>query len=728
MTHPISRQTFRLFSLGLLAVASVAPAALAAPTQQSAADRQIVNFSSALMEGRHLSRHRLDDEISKRTLSTFIKELDPLKLFFYQQDVDEFMTQEKQLDDQIKGGDIRFAYAVFNRFLQRVDERVNTAVALLDQPHNFAIDEEMIRDADAATFPKSPEEAKERWRQRVKFDLLKETTDEPKVAKDKKDKKEPADAAKPPETDEVKMAKAVEKLRKRYISIRKSWNQTDNDELLERYLSSMTTGFDPHSDYMSPSTLDNFNITMRLELDGIGASLRSEDGYTTVNNIIPGGAADKDGKLKPGDKIVGVGQGAEGPMEDIVDMKLNDVVEKIRGKRKTVVRLEVDPADESGRKTYTITRDRIELKDSEARSEIVPWGKKPDGQPYQVGVIQLPSFYMDMDGARLGLPTYKSTTRDVRRLLEEFNKKNVDAVVIDLRWNGGGSLTEAVNMTGLFIDTGPVVQVKGPDGRIDPYQDPEAGMVWKGPMVVMINKFSASASEIFAGAIQDYGRGVVIGDHSTHGKGTVQQLYDVASVLFRNGTDQNLGALKMTIQQFYRPGGDSTQNRGVVSDIELPSLTTQLEVGESDLDYALKFDKVPALPHDMYHMVDGQVLQGLRNLSQQRIDKADFFAREKRRIQRYEEQKDAKTVTLNKEKFLAERKELNADKEEESIYDDLSDPNRPVFRLDDYDKEALDITVDYLNLLGGHKIADGKAPAANSQAWPATNGSATTTD
>jgi carboxyl-terminal processing protease len=728
MTHPISRQPFRLFSLGLLAVASVAPAVLAAPTQQSAADRQIVNFSSALMEGRHLSRHRLDDEISKRTLSTFIKELDPLKLFFYQQDVDEFMTQEKQLDDQIKGGDIRFAYAVFNRFLQRVDERVNTAVALLDQSHDFTIDEEMIRDADAATFPKSPEEAQERWRQRVKFDLLKETTDEPKVAKDKKDKKEPAEASKPPETDEVKMAKAVEKLRKRYNSIRKSWNQTDNDELLERYLSSMTTGFDPHSDYMSPSTLDNFNITMRLELDGIGASLRSEDGYTTVNNIIPGGAADKDGKLKPGDKIVGVGQGAEGPMEDIVDMKLNDVVEKIRGKRKTVVRLEVDPADESGRKTYTITRDRIELKDSEARSEIVPWGKKPDGQPYQVGVIQLPSFYMDMDGARLGLPTYKSTTRDVRRLLEEFNKKNVDAVVIDLRWNGGGSLTEAVNMTGLFIDTGPVVQVKGPDGRIDPYQDPEAGMVWKGPMVVMINKFSASASEIFAGAIQDYGRGVVIGDHSTHGKGTVQQLYDVASVLFRNGTDQNLGALKMTIQQFYRPGGDSTQNRGVVSDIELPSLTTQLEVGESDLDYALKFDKVPALPHDMYHMVDGQVLQGLRNLSQQRIDKADFFAREKRRIQRYEEQKDAKTVTLNKEKFLAERKELNADKEEESIYDDLSDPNRPVFRLDDYDKEALDITVDYLNLLGGHKIADGKAPAANSQAWPATNGSATTTD
>lgn len=706
MTHSVSRRSLRTLFLVLIGLSTVAPA-WAAPTQPSATDRQIVGIVSKLMESRHLSRHPLDDEISTRAMSAFIKELDPLKLFFYQQDVDEFMAQEKLLDDQFKRGDINFAYKVFQRFLQRVDERVNTAIAMLKQPHDFTVQDEMIRDADAATYAKTPAEAQERWRQRVKFDLLKETT------------------------DDVPMDKAIAKLEKRYNSIRKSWNQTDNDELLERYLSAMTTGFDPHSDYMSPSTLDNFNITMRLELDGIGASLKSEDGYTMVHNIIPGGAADKDGKLKPGDKIVGVGQGADGPMEDIVDMKLNDVVEKIRGKRKTVVRLEVDPADESARTTYTITRDRIELKDSEARSEIKQWGKKPDGKPYRIGVIQLPSFYMDMDGARLGLPTYKSTTRDVRRLLEGFNRdpEGVDAVVIDLRWNGGGSLTEAVSMSGLFIDTGPVVQVKGPDGRIDPYQDPEAGMVWKGPLVVMINKFSASASEIFAGAIQDYGRGVVIGDYSTHGKGTVQQLYDLGAALFRNGNQNNLGALKMTIQQFYRPGGDSTQNRGVVSDLELPSLTTQLEVGESDLDYAMKFDRVQPLPHDMYHMVDGQIVQGLRNLSQQRIDKADFFAREKRRIQRYEEQKDAKTVTLNKEKFLAERKEMNADKEEEDIYEDLSNPNRPVFRMDDYDKEALDITVDYLNILGGHKIADAKTNPGSSQPWPATtNGAATTTD
>ena len=383
------------------------------------------------------------------------------------------------------------------------------------------------------------------------------------------------------------MDEAIKKLTKRYESIRKSWQQTDNDELLERYLSAMTTSFDPHSSYMAPSTLDNFNIQMRLELDGIGASLRAVDGYTVVQNIIPGGAADKNGGLKPEDKIVGVGEGASGPIEDIVDLKLNDVVKKIRGKRGTMVRLQVDPADNSGRKIVSITRDRIELKDSEARSEIIERGKKADGTPYHVGVIQLPSFYMDMDGARLNLPDYKSTTRDVRRLLEEFKAKNVDEVVVDLRWNGGGSLTEAVNMTGLFIGNGPVVQVKGSDGRAQPYKPPaDEGFVWQGPLVVIINKFSASASEIFAGAIQDYGRGIVIGDHSTHGKGTVQQLFDLGNALFRIRDVPNMGALKLTIQQFYRPGGDSTQNRGVVSDVELPSLTTQLDVGEKDLDYA----------------------------------------------------------------------------------------------------------------------------------------------
>ncbi|HEX3601257.1 MAG TPA: carboxy terminal-processing peptidase [Lacipirellulaceae bacterium] len=668
----------------------------ARPTQPSKADRQITLAVAMLMERQHLTRQGLDDTISERTLKTFIKDLDPLKLFFYQSDIDGFNKNKDSLDDMIKHGDVSFAYDVFSLFLSRVDERITMAEAELNKPENFDLDEEMVRDPDTTKYAKTPEEATERWRKRVKFDLLKETA------------------------DKVPMDEAIKKLTKRYDSIRKSWQQTDNDELLERYLTAMTSAFDPHSSYMSPSTLDNFNIQMKLELEGIGASLRGVDGYTVVQNVIPGGAADKNGGMKPEDKIVGVGEGTSGPIEDIVDMKLNDVVKKIRGKRGTVVRLEVEPKDGSGRKTLTITRDKIELKDSEARSEIIPWGKKADGTQYQVGVIQLPSFYMDMDGARLGLADYKSTTRDVRRLLEEFKTKGVDACIVDLRWNGGGSLTEAVNMTGLFIDGGPVVQVKGPDGRTMPYKPPTndatyQNFVWQGPLVVMIDKFSASASEIFAGAIQDYDRGIVVGDKTTHGKGTVQQLFDLGNALFRVKDVPNMGALKLTIQQFYRPGGDSTQNRGVVSNVELPSLTTHLDVGESDLDYALKFSKVDPMPHDDFHMFNAQIIDGLRQRSENRVKDSDYFAKEERQIKRYEEQKDKKTVTLNKEKFMKEREELDSDKEQEKMFDDMNDPKRPVYEMDGYGKEALNITVDYLDLLGGNKVAVARPDTAAQQ-------------
>jgi carboxyl-terminal processing protease len=700
MTHSTHRWLVSFLSraallAGGLAVAGSATIATAKPTAPNAADRQITFAVTTLMERQHLTAHRLDDTISERCLKTFIKDLDPLKLFFTQQDIDEFNKSKDRLDDTLKRGDISFAYQVFNVFLTRVDERITMALAELSQPQNFDLNEEMIREPDATTFAKTPSEAADRWRQRVKFDLLKETA------------------------DKVPMDEAIKKLTKRYNSIRRSWQQTDNDELLERYLTSMTSAFDPHSSYMAPTTLDNFNIQMKLELDGIGASLRGVDGYTVVQNVIPGGAADKNGQIKPEDKIVGVGEGEKGPMEDIVDMKLNDVVKKIRGKRGTVVRLEVEPKGGGERKTVAITRDRIELKDSEARSQVIERGKKADGTPFRIGVIQLPSFYMDMDGARNGLEDFKSTTRDVRRLLEKFKTENVDAVVVDLRWNGGGSLTEAVNMTGLFIDNGPVVQVKGPDGRTQPYKDQEAGMVWEGPLVVMINKFSASASEIFAGAIQDYNRGIVIGDHATHGKGTVQQLFDLGNALFRIQAVPNMGALKLTIQQFYRPLGDSTQNRGVETDVELPSLTTQLDVGEKDLDYALEFSQVNPLRIDNFHMMDSAMKDALRQRSQKRIENSEYFAKAKREIGRYKEQKEKKTVTLNKEKFLKEREEMDSDKEQEKMFDSMTDPQRPVYEMDGYGEEALDIIVDYLQLLGGNKVAVARPGAAiTTQAVP----------
>ena len=687
-----TRPRFRLHSSRRLLVALLTLAALVLPAAESQArpkgqnltGRKIAVAVRYLMEQKHLSQREIDDVISERALESLLKNLDPWKLYFYQSDVNEFMQNRHALDDMIKKGDVTFAYTVFSRFLARVDERVATAIAQVDAPHDFTIDEEMIRDRDATTYPKTPEEAAERWRKRVKFDLLVQKADE----------------------KEDEEAKA--KLRKRYSGIKKRWQQTTDDDLLEIYLTAMTSGFDPHSSYMSPSTLENFAIIMKLELDGIGASLRSEDGTTEVHEIIPGGAADMDGRLKEGDLIVGVGQDTSGEIEDIVDMRLNDVVKLIRGARGTVVRLEVKPVDNPKELVvYEITRAQIKLTNQEARGAIVPWGQKPNGQPYQLGVIHLPSFYMDMDGARMGKPDYRSCTRDVRRILQQFKQDGVDAVVVDLRFNGGGSLPESVSMTGLFIDQGPVVQVKGPDGRTQPYPDQEPGMVWSGPLAVLTNMFSASASEIFAGAIQDYGRGVVIGDRTTHGKGTVQQLFDLNDRLFRQGNGLNLGALKLTIQQFYRPGGDSTQNRGVLADVEIPALTGHLDgISESDLDFPVEFGRVRELQHDHFPMMDPTIKAVLQTNSQQRISNSEEFGKDNKRIALYKEQKDRKTVTLNLAKYLAEREELDTDKEKEEIGERLGDTDRPVIDMEEhYNQEALSIVVDYLGLLKEKKVA-----------------------
>ncbi len=721
---------FRNFVLALLATvclttALLVPTVFARPTDPTRVDRHIAIMVAALMDRRHLSEMQMNDEISHRALDMFFKSLDRMKLFFLQSDVDEFMAERDNLDDYVKAGDVGIAKRIFDRFLQRVNEQVAVAQEYIDAEHDFSLDETMIRDPEKWDYAKTKAELNERWRKRVKYDLLLEIA------------------------DEVPHDEAVEKLHKRYRGIQRNWEQHSNDELLEDFLTAITTSFDPHSSYMSPSNLDNFTIQMRLELDGIGASLESKYGETIVRRIVPGGAADKDGRLKVEDIIVGVGEGTDGDFVDIVDMKINDVVQLIRGKPNTIVRLEVMPADKSGRKIYDITRARIELKDSEARSEILerPLSQTPSTEPSapgeishildssvpetetpekvtgkileqpkgpnsparRIGVISLPSFYMDMEGRRAGKVDFKSTTRDVRRLLEEFNQQKVDLVVMDLRFNGGGSLPESVEATGLFIDKGPVVQVKGPDGRVQPYPDEEAGEVWSGPLVVLINRFSASASEIFAGAIQDYGRGLVIGDHSTHGKGTVQQLFELGTQILPLQEAPNLGALKMTIQQFYRPSGDSTQNRGVLSDVEIPYRTSYWEgIGEADLDYALKFDQVAPQPHDNYHAVSAPMIQQLQQRSAAREAKNDFFIKEQKKIKEIVKRQQEPTVTLNKEKFLAERAEVNSDKDQEEMFERLEDKDSPVFPMTPYNEEVINIALDYLELLHENNVAVAK--------------------
>jgi carboxyl-terminal processing protease len=650
-------------------------------TGPQASDRQVTRVVTRLMSREHLSKHPLDDAMSRRGLDSFIKTLDPMKVYFYQSDIDDFKKHENELDDMVNAGDISLAYTIFKRFLERIDERVATIDELLKKKPDFTVEEEMIVDRDKAHFPQNKEEALDRWRKRIKYDLL--------VLKG----------------DDTEGEEAVERLTKRYHSFDKRMHQTDSDELLEMFLTAITSSFDPHTTYMSAKTFENFKITMRLELEGIGAALQSTDGMTIVTKIIPGGAADKQGKLQVEDQIVSVGQGEDDEMVDVLDMKLSDVVDMIRGKAGTVVRLGVIPARQKETKIYSITRAEIKLSDSEARGVIFEQGKKEDGTPLKVGVIDLPSFYMDLDAARTDDAEFKSTTRDMRRILEDFKSKGVDAVVIDLRRNGGGSLTESINATGLFIDEGPVVQVKDSASKVQHYDDLDHGMVWDGPLVVLTSKFSASASEIFAGAIQDYRRGIIVGDEATHGKGTVQSLLDLGPQLFRIPDPPNLGALKITMQQFYRPNGDSTQKRGVLADVVLPSLSSHMDVGEGDLDYALEFDRVPAALYTKLNMVTPDILTKLRMKSRTRRQNSEKFAERNRDIQRYVEQKKRETVSLNEKDFFADREELDADEEDEKTFEQLNNGSEEIVKKDYYVDEVLAITQDYVDLLRVNHIA-----------------------
>ena len=673
--------------------AQPAPAAQQTAAKPGPNDRQITLAVRSYLEREHFTRRPIDDEIARRWFGIFLEALDPMKVYFLQSDVDAFMQKRDSLDDLVKRGDVSFAYEVYNRFLERVDARLPLIEKLLATPQDFTRDESIVVDRDDTKWAASEAEAEDIWRKRIKYDLLVQ-----------KMEKTPVEEAK-------------DKLLRRYRSFAKRMHQMTADELLETYLSSLTSSLDPHTSFMSPGTLENFEIGMRLQLDGIGASLKGEDGYTTVAELVPGGAADKDGRLQKKDRVVGVGQNAEGEMVDVVDMNLNEVVKLIRGKRGTIVRLKVIPVGQTAPKIYDITRAKIELKDSEARGEVIEEGRKADGSPFRIGVINLPSFYMDMAGARQGQAEYKSSTRDCKRLLDEFKQKGVDCVVLDLRNNGGGSLPESISLTGLFIDTGPVVQIKDADKRVQQYDDVDPGTSWDGPLVVLTNKFSASASEIVAGAIQDYRRGLVIGDKATHGKGTVQSLLDLGRQLFqRLPNAPSLGAIKITMQQFYRPGGLSTQLEGVKSDVELPSLTTHLPVGEGDLDHAIAFDKVPAATFQSSGRVSDDMLKTLRDRSVGRVQQNDEFGKVAKDIAQYEKRKQEKTISLVESEFAKQWNEGKAAEDEEKKLAEVEDPKRPIVKRDFYFNEAMNVAVDYLNMLAGGAAGLARTtPAAETQ-------------
>jgi len=684
-----------LLGLGALLCLSVWQYCCAEVTAPTAAERQVTRMVIALMKGQPLARHDLDDEISRRGFKLFLEALDPAKSYFYQSDIDEFKQYETRLDDMLQKSDTTFANKVFERFLQRIDERVAMVDALLQQDFDFTKDEEMVTDPDLLQYPANEAEALERWRQRIKYDLLVRKSEKPADAKTNEANPEP-----PKDPAQIEK-EAREKIANRYHNFARRMKQFDNYELLEIFLTSITTSYDPHTSYMSPNSFVNFEIQLKLNLDGIGAQLGDEDGRIVVAKIVPGGAAEKHGKLKKDDEIISVGQGETGDMVDVVGMKLTDVVKLVRGQAGTIVRLGVIPAGSHESVIYTITRAKIELADEAAHGEVFEAGTKSDGSPLKVGVLDLPSFYQDMQAAQAAAGgrgrNFRSATTDVRKILEDFKAQGVDAVVLDLRRNGGGSLVEAVDLTGLFIDEGPVVQVKGLDSRVDVHSDDVPGVAWDGPLVVLISKFSASASEILAGAVQDYRRGLVLGDEATHGKGTVQSLRDLGDFLGIPDPPK-LGALKITVQQFFRPNGDSTQKRGVLSDIVLPSITNYLDVGESDLDYAIDFHRVPKTDFPAVHLVSNELVKTLQQESAQRISQSEDFAKLLKRIEIFRQRKERKRVSLNEQKFLEEGKESEAEKQEREMLEEQLNADNKIKR-DFYLDEVLLIARDYVNAL-----------------------------
>lgn len=668
-------------------------------------DANIAKVTARILERSHYLRQNFNDEVSSRFFDRYFEALDNLRLFFLESDLEEFEQYRTKLDDLIlKDGNVTPARAIFTRFLERLHQQYDHVTNLLaTEKFEFDTDEKYVVMRKNQPRPKDLTEAKKIWRDRLRYEYLQEKLgmgrpeDIGKLIAEKLAQKKPKEILamieekmskeKAQEVDKLiqsaygkdandKIVKAVvtklenesgeeivKVLNRRYNRMVRALREYDNDDVLQLYLTSLARVYDPHSDYMGKAELENFSITMKLSLFGIGALLRSEDGFCKIQSLTPNGPAERSKKLKPNDKIIAVAQ-SNGPPVDVVEMKLNKVVEMIRGPKNTEVRLTVvpaDAADPSARKVISIVRDEIKLEDSEAKAKLIEV-PTDNGRTMRLGVIDLPSFYstFELEG-RKGDAEPKSTTVDVARLIRKLSQEKVAGIVLDLRRNGGGSLEEAIRLSGLFIKEGPIVQVKGPEGDPIIEKDPDPSVFYEGPLVVLTSRFSASASEILAGALQDYGRALVVGDSSTHGKGTVQSLLQLAPLMRGHlalVSSNNPGALKITIRKFYRASGASTQLKGVTPDIVLPSLYNHDEVGESALDNPLPWDTIAPASYDKIARIDA-ALPELRRRSEARVNLDRDFAFLKEEIERFKTKLGEKSVSLNEAQRLKEKQEAD---------------------------------------------------------------------
>lgn len=580
----------------------------------------------------HYNRVPLNDSLSALIFNRYLNQLDGGKNYFLKSDIDEFSKYKFELDDFLANSNIQFFFDVFNVYLKRVAERMDYINALLENEFDFTSDEYYILKRDSVDWAKDKNELNEDWRKRIKNDALLYKLN----GKD---------------WDFIKST-----IQKRYKNITKYLFQYNSEDVFQLAMNAFAETIDPHTNYFSPITSDNFKIDMSLSLEGIGARLQVEDDFTKIVEVIPGGPADKSKQLKADDKIIGVAQGEDGEFEDVIGWRVNDVVKLIRGEKGTVVRLLILPAGSdlnAKPKEVKLVRDKVKLEDQAAKSSLLEI--QNNGKNFKIGVINIPKFYSDFEAQRTG-EEGKSTTKDVRKLISELQQKNIDGLIIDLRNDGGGSLTEAVELTGLFIKDGPVVQVRNSSNNVEVNKDPDPSVVYNGPLAVMVNRFSASASEIFAAAIQDYGRGIIIGEN-TYGKGTVQNLIDLN--MFTNRKNMRLGQVKLTVAKFYRINGKSTQRLGVKPDIELPSYFLPEEFGESSEPSALPFDEINKLNYEQYGDIQKFVPELVKRHNQRTGNDPDFQYLIDQ-IKEYRESRNQTMVSLNEE---VRRKQKEADEE-----------------------------------------------------------------
>ncbi|MGE5364438.1 MAG: carboxy terminal-processing peptidase [Bacteroidota bacterium] len=589
-----------------------------------------------LLSRYHYKKPAINDSLSSAIYNNYLAALDYNRSYFLQSDIDEFEKYRDELDDDLKLGRLKPAYDIFNRFIQRLDERQQFIHKALEKEFDYSADEYYEIDRKNAPWAKSSAELDEIWRKRLKNEAL----------NDKLDKKE--------------WKSTSERLNKRYDVFTKRMKQYKSEDVFQLFMNEFTSAIDPHTNYLSPVSSENFKIEMSLSLEGIGATLGTEDDYTRIVELVPGGPAYKSKELKANDKIVAVGQGEDGEMVDVIGWRIDDVVKLIRGPKGTLVRLNVIPADagvNAPAKEVRIIREKVKLEEQAAKKEVIE-GTNGSAH-YKIGVITVPKFYSDYDAQARGEKDYKSTTKDVRRLIKELQEEKVDGIIMDLRNNGGGSLQEAIELTGLFIKDGPVVQVRNSDGTVEVGTDPDPAMVYTGPMAVMVNRFSASASEIFTGAIQNYRRGIVVGEQ-TYGKGTVQNMIDLNRFQSSDGT--KLGQLKLTIAKYYRIDGGSTQNKGVYPDIYFPATIDTAEYGESSEPSALPYDRINSTDFATYGNIR-DMLPKLTEKFRERTSKNPVFAVMEDEFRDYKEAKSKKTVSLKedvrrKERDDAEEKRL----------------------------------------------------------------------